>query len=174
MFSVCVCVFGIYMLKIVVGRWRDRAIEREIERNEVRIARGRIYRTSVKLDRWRCRAKCRGFGHRQIQVSRKCRGTKTSDTRDEARSIHQVSRSYRGERNFLDQSTRCWDGVEITIRKSLEAQQIAKCRGRVELAFKINFSRREKHRHECHQACNSTNDPNTILNSQKHLSTKNC
>ena len=35
----------------VFGRGRDRAIEREIERNEVRIARGSIYRTSVKLDR---------------------------------------------------------------------------------------------------------------------------
>ena len=36
-------------------RWKDRGIEREIERNEVRIAWGSIYRTSVKLDRWRCR-----------------------------------------------------------------------------------------------------------------------
>ena len=35
----------------VIGRWRDRAIEREIERNDVQIAWGRIYRTSVKLNR---------------------------------------------------------------------------------------------------------------------------
>ena len=84
----------------------------------------------------------------------------------------------------LDRSTRCREaiegigaflidppGVEIAIRKSLEARQIARCRGGVELAFKISFSRREKHRHECNQVCNSTNDPNTILTSQNHLST---
>ena len=86
-------------------------------------------------------------------MSSKCRGTKASDTRDEARSIHQVSRSYRRDKNFLDRSTRC--------------------RGGIELAFKMNFFRREKHRHECNQACNSTNDPNTILTSQNHLSTEN-
>ena len=39
----------------VFGRWRDRAIEREIKRNKFRITWGRIYTTSVKLDRWRCR-----------------------------------------------------------------------------------------------------------------------
>ena len=84
----------------------------------------------------------------------------------------------------LDRSTRCREaiegtetflidplGVEIAIRKSLEARQIARCRGGVELAFKISFSRREKHRHECNQVCNSINDPNTILTSQNHLST---
>ena len=36
----------------------------------------------------RCRARCWGFGHWQIQVSSKCWGTKTSDTRDKAQSIH--------------------------------------------------------------------------------------
>ena len=67
---------------------------------------------------------------------------KTLDIRDEARLIHQVSRSYRGDKNFLDRSTRCRGGVEIAIRKSLEARQIAKCRGGVELAFKNSFLRR--------------------------------
>ena len=153
-------------------RWKDKGIER----NEVRIIRRSINRTTVNLDRWRCWARywarCRGFGWRQIQVSRKCRGTKTSDTRDKAQSIHQVSISYRGDRNFLDWSTRCRGGVEIAIRKSLEAWQITRCRGGVELAFKNSFSRKEKHKHKCNQACNSTNDPNTILASQNHLSTK--
>ena len=106
----------------VFGRWRDRAIKREIKINEVQITRGRIYRTSVKLEKWRCRARCQGFGRRQIQVSSKCWGTKTSDIKDEARSIHQLSRSYQGDRNFLDRSTRYRRGVEIAIRKSLEAQ----------------------------------------------------
>ena len=118
----------------VFGRCGDRAIER----NEVRIARGRIYRTSVKLDRWRCRKVSRKVSN---QVSRiwpltdtgveKVSRYKTSDTRDEARSIHQVSRSYRGDRNFLDWP-RCRGGVEIATRKSLEAQPIAKCQEGVE------------------------------------------
>ena len=40
--------------------------------------------------------------------------------------------------------------------------------------FKNIFSRGEKHRHECNQVCNSTNDPKkkNILNSQEHLSTR--
>ena len=41
----------------------------------------------------------------------------------------------------------------------------------VESAFQNNFLRREKHRYECNQACNSTNDPINILSSQNHLST---
>ena len=45
-------------------------------------------------------------------------------------------------------------------------------RGGVEPHFKTSFSRGEKHRHECNQVCNSTNDSNNILSSQKHLSTK--
>ena len=95
---------------------------------------------------------------------------KTSNTRVEAGSIHQVSRSYRGDMNFLDRPTKCQGGVEIVIRKSLEARQIARCREGVKLAFKNSFLRREKQRHECNQAYNSTNNPNTILTSQNHLS----
>ena len=37
--------------------------------------------------------------------------------------------------------------------------------------FKNSFSRNEKHRYECNQACNSTNDPINILDSQNHLLT---
>ena len=38
--------------------------------------------------------------------------------------------------------------------------------------FKNSFSKGEKHRHECNQVCNSTNDPNNILSSQEHHLTK--
>ena len=34
------------------------------------------------------------------------------------------------------------------------------------------FSRREKHRYECNQACYTIKDPNNVLRSQKHLSIK--
>ena len=62
------------------------------------------------------------------------------------------------------------ESVEIAIRNSLKARQIARYRGSVEVA-KNSFSRREKHRHEYNQACNLTNDPINILSSQNHLLT---
>ena len=109
-------------------------------------------------------------------VSRSCRGIETSEARDEARSIHQMSRSYRGVINFLDRSRRYRGADEIAIKKSLGSstysQLSRRCRGDVEPAFQNSFSRGEKHRHECNQVCNPTNDPNNILCSQKHLSTK--
>ena len=37
---------------------------------------------------------------------------------------------------------------------------------------KTVFQRREKHKHECNQTCYSTKDPNNILSSQKHLSSR--
>ena len=74
------------------GRWKDKGIEREreIERNEVRIARGSIYRTLVKLDEWRCREVSRIWPSTDTSVEKVSR-YKTSDIRDEARSIHQLS-----------------------------------------------------------------------------------
>ena len=129
------------------GREKERAIEKEIEWNGVRIARGDLNSALVNLDRWRC---WEVLSHLSRKVSRKRSSTdtsikevsrdKTSDIRIEAQSIHQVLRSYRGGKNFLNRSTRCWEGVE--------------------LAFKTSFSRSEKHRHECNPTYNSTNDPN--------------
>ena len=89
----------------------------------------------------------------QIRISIDPTGVeKLSRRQKHSRSIQQVSRSYRGGRSILDRST--------------------KCRGGVEQAFKTNFSRCEKHRHECNPTCNSTNDPINILSSQNHLSIK--
>ena len=57
----------------------------------------------------------------------------TPELRTEARSIHQVSRSYRAYRPNLDRSTRCRGAGEIAIRKSLkEARQIASYQGDIE------------------------------------------
>ena len=57
----------------------------------------------------------------------------TSESRTEARSIHQGSRSYRGGRNFLDRSTKYRGGVKIALRKKAwEARQMARYRGGVE------------------------------------------
>ena len=120
---------------------------------------------------------------RQIEVSRgvepfveknnanRCNCQGGVEKQKKARSIPQLSRSYRGSRNFLNRSTKYRGSVKIAIRKSLEAQQIAKCQGGVELAFKNGFLTREKYRHECNQARNSTKDPISNLNSQNHLLT---
>ena len=116
------------------------------------------------------------------EVSRKCSliaevsRNNTSESRTEARSIHQVSRSYRGYRPNLDRSTKYRGAGEITIRKSLGSstdRQLSRWyRGGVEKAFKTSFSRCEKHKHECNPTCNSTNDPINILSSQNHFSIK--
>ena len=91
------------------------------------------------------------------------------------RWIEKLLRSYREVRSFLDWSTYLSRGVKIAIRNSLRVWQIAKCRGGVKEVLRLlknNFSRKKKHRYECNQACNSTNDPINILDSQNHLSTK--
>ena len=72
---------------------------------------------------------------------------------------------------MLDQSIKCRGAGKIVIRKSLESLTDSSCRGGVEQAFQNSFSKGEKHRHECNQACNSTNDPINILSSQNHPST---
>ena len=99
-----------------------------------------------------------------------------TEPRTKVRSIHQVSRSYRGCRPNLDRSTKYQEVVGIVIRKSWRSSTNSKVsrryRGGVEPAFKTSFSRWEKHRHECNPTCNSTNDPINILSSQNHLSIK--
>ena len=63
---------------------------------------------------------------------------------------------------------------EIAIRNSLRSRQIGQVSKGVEEVLRLlknSVSRREKHKYECNQACNSTNDPINILNSQKHFLT---
>ena len=97
----------------------------------------------------------------------------SSYPRTEARSIHQVSRSYQGGRSFLDQSTRYREAVGIAIRKSWRSSTNSKVsrryRGGVEPAFKTSLLRCEKHRHECNPTCNSINDPINIFIFQHNL-----
>ena len=100
----------------------------------------------------------------------------STESRTEAQSIHQVSRSYRGCRTILDRSAKYREAVGIVIRKSWRSSTDSKVsrryRGGVKPAFKSSFSRWEKHKHECNPTCNSTNDSNNILSSQNHLSIK--
>ena len=97
---------------------------------------------------------------------------KEYDSRTEARSIHQVSRSYRGGRSFLDRSTRYRGGVETALRKrqrsSTDSKVSRRCRASVEPTFQNCFSRGEKHRYECNPTYNSINDPiNTKISQSK-------
>ena len=164
-----------------LGEKKKRFIEREIKQNKGWIAWGGLNRSLVNLDKWRCWEVSRQLSRK---VSRKWSSTdigievsrnNPSDARTEARSIHKLSRSYRWGRRFLDLSTRYWEAVKIAIWKSLRSSTDSmvsrRCQGGVELAFKNGFLTREKYRHECNQARNSTKDPISNLNSQNHLST---
>ena len=100
-------------------------------------------------------------------------------------TVEKVSRNKaKTQEKKLDRSTNCREAiedpgtfsidppsyrgsVEIAIRNNLRARQIARCQD----CIKISFSRGEKHKYECNQACNSTKDPISILSSQNHLST---
>ena len=80
-----------------VGRWKDTSVEREIEEKWEENREEPIYRTSVNLDRCRCREVS---SHVSRLVSRNKSSTvadvehvsrnKPSDTRTEARSINLV------------------------------------------------------------------------------------
>ena len=70
--------------------------------------------------------------------------------------IQKKSQSTQRSRNYRDCGKRKM--------KSLIDSQVSRL-------LKNNFSRREKYRYECNQACNSTKDPNSILSSQNYLST---
>ena len=111
--------------------WDESVFGRETEKYGERYRRkwepdrtGYLYRTSSKSQQMQV--------SRVIEVSvkevlRKCSSTaevsrnNTSESRTKARSIHQVSRSYRVYRPNLDRSTRYRGAGEIMIRKSLES-----------------------------------------------------
>ena len=117
----------------IVWERNQRSIEREIERNEGRITRGSLNRPVVNLDRWRCWEVSR---HLSRKVSRKWSSTvegndkvsrnKPTNTRTEARSIHQVSRSYWGCRSILDRSTRCRDAIKDVETFSIDPPGVKK------------------------------------------------
>ena len=124
------------------GRENERAIEREIERNEGWIAWGSLNRSSVNLDRWRCREVSRQLLRK---VSRKWSSTNTgieevsrnnpSNARTEARSIHQLSRSNRAGRSCLNRSTRYREAIKIVIWKNLRSLTDSKVSRRCRASF---------------------------------------
>ena len=78
-----------------------------------------------------------------------------------------------GKKN-LDGSRIYWGAVERTKCFSIDQPSYREVSRSCWDCLKTVFQRREKHKHECNQTCNSTKDPNNILNSQNHLSTKKC
>ena len=107
------------------------------------------------------------------QVSRNWSSTaevssnRESDSRTEARSIHQVLRSYQRGRSFLDCSTRYGGGVEIMLR--IRLQKLDRQQGIEEVSsqlFKTVF-REEKNTNM--NAIQHTTQPK-IQSTQKNLS----
>ena len=84
--------------------------------------------------------------------------------------IENLSRSYQDK----VQKAR-W--IEITLtsikprRKRGSMLSVERCPKAIQ-KLKNSFSRREKHKYECNQACYATKDSNNILSSQNHLSTR--
>ena len=153
--------------------WTDRERSKKWE-TDCEGGLNRTFNNARQMSYWEVSRKLLREVSREWSSTAEVSSNKESISRTEARSIHQVSKSYRGGRSFLDWSTRYRGSVEIVIRNSLKARQIAKCWEGVEKVSRLlknSFLRREKHRYECNQACNSTKDPINILSSQNHLST---
>ena len=79
------------------------------------------------------RCSCRGFVEGQINKRLK-----------RSRSIHQVSRSYRGDRNLLDRFTRYRGAGEIAIRKILGSSTDSQLSRRCRASFSKHFFERRK------------------------------
>ena len=160
--------------KRVFGRWIGADRSREIEKIRIK-SRWNLYidvqwfltNRGVQRYRAKCRDRCRGKRQWQMKLSR----DNATKAKKEARSIHQLSRSYWGSRNFPNQSTSCRDNYRDCDKKQLKISTDRPGAEEVSRLLKISFSRREKHRYECNQVCNTTKDPNNILNFQNHLST---
>ena len=114
----------------------QRCIEIEIERNEGQIARGCLNRPAVNLDRWRCREVSRHLSRNVLRKwlstntgTEKVSRNKSSDTRSESRSIHQVSRSYWSGRSILNRSTRCREAIKEAEALSIDPPGVEKLSG---------------------------------------------
>ena len=153
-----------------------RQIERD-RRNEIRIAMEEYIDPSVMLDscgirryRGSCRGRCRGTGRRQLRYRE---GIEQQRIRFKNKSsidppgVEELSRRQDLSRSIHQISRRCRDCDK---KKAWEARQITRYRGGVKPAFQNNFSRGEKHKHECNPTYNSTNDPINTIISQNSLS----
>ena len=107
------------------------------------------------------RCRCRACVEEQTTISRAEAQSidlaveKLSMRQELSRLIHQVSRT-------------CQDCDKKKLKSSIDKPGVEEPLR----LLKSNFSRREKHKHECNQTCNSIKNPNNILISQKHLLTR--
>ena len=102
-------------------------------------------------------------GSRSIE---RCRAANEKTSMDRT-AIEQLSRRQKHSQ-WIEKLSRSYrdcdkDQLKISIDK-LGVEKLLRL-------LKNSFSRREKHRYKCNQACNSTKDPINIIDSQKHLST---
>ena len=140
----------------------------------------------MRLDGSRAIKNMSSTNSRQMNLSRWCRESINGKM---PRRIEKLSRIYRPDRNFLDGSRICREAIEKNSRKlrwiKNAIRSVEKSSPRVSIdsylprsvekllsLIKTIFQGREQHRNECNQASYSTKDPNNILSSQKHLSTR--
>ena len=132
---------------------------REIKRDRVKWGLNHadpIYRSLVILNKSRGIERCRALkGSTDAAIEQVSLGV---HSKKEARWIEELSRS-------------CRDCDKKKLKSSIDKPGIEGCQEAVKIVLKTVFQRKEKHRHECNQTCNSTKDPNNILSFQNHLST---
>ena len=156
------------------GWERSENLSREIVENEI------IFALTLYIENhkawWieRCR-NVSSFKTRELTIKELSRICREVSTAKGARWIKKLSSIYQASRKFLDGSSSYWAAIENAIKRSwrgsIDNLAVERCLAAVKIAQKQFFKKR-KHIYECNQACYSTKDPNSILSSQKHLSTR--
>ena len=139
---------------------------REIKRDRVKWGLNHanpIYRSLVILNKSRGIERCRALkGSTDAAIEHVSLGV---HSKKEARWIEELSRS-------------CRDCDKKKLKSSIDKPGIEGCQEAVKIVLKTVFQRKEKHRHECNQTCNTTkhhinlskSSPN---NNFKHMDPKN-
>ena len=123
---------------------------------------------------------------KRISTDQKAQSTEQLSSRSQPRWIENLSRIYQPDRKFLDGSRIYLAGIEIESQESRWIEiaitfiEKRSSRGSIDSlavkryrdCLKTVFQRIEKYRHECNQTSYLTKYPNSILNSQKHLSSR--
>ena len=84
--------------------------------------------------------------------------------------VEKLLRSYRDKLQKARWIEIALTSVETRRKRGLLDSNLSRAIEKLSRWAKTVFQGKEKHRHECNQACNTTKDPINILSSQNHLS----
>ena len=118
----------------------------------------------IILDRSRGIERCRALKVQQIQLSR---GFQSKEARWIEVAIEHPEGFSMDQSSYRECNKKQMKGLDGQPSYQEVSRQLLRL-------LKNVFQGREKHRYECNQTCYLIKDPNNILNSQKHLSTKKC